>query len=50
MSELGEDGIDWRLPFIIGVEIAITRIETKFQMSQYERPGRSSHARRGLAR
>jgi transcriptional regulator len=37
MSELGESGIKRRLPFIIGFEIVIERIEAKFQMSQYER-------------
>jgi len=37
ISELGEAGIKRRLPFIIGFEISIERIEAKFQMSQYER-------------
>jgi transcriptional regulator len=37
MSELGAEGIQRRLPFIIGFEILIERVEAKFQMSQYER-------------
>ena len=44
MEELGEAGIARRLPHIIGFEIAIERIEAKFQMSQYERPKDTAEA------
>ncbi|ABF42642.1 negative transcriptional regulator [Candidatus Koribacter versatilis Ellin345] len=44
MEELGPDGLERRLPHIIGFEIAIERIEAKLQMSQYERPKDTAEA------
>ena len=50
ISELGEAGIKRRLPFIIGFEISIERIEAKFQMSQYDDPATPSPRHRRLSR
>ena len=44
MEELGPGGLERRLPHIIGFEIALTRIEARFQMSQYERPTDTAEA------
>lgn len=50
MEELGPGGLERRLPHIIGFEIALSKIEARFQMSQYERPSDTAEAIEALKR